>query len=963
MGVSRSVTAGDPEEIAGTEPFRIDRPGKAWVVEAGSVDIFAVPSAPGRLVGARRQVLRVREGEGMFGIAPPSGFSAVLLAVPTPGSRVRMSDTSTSASEHALPDSHPMESLLENWIVRLSEAVISDSPPRHFEFVEPGEVAAREGVALLPRKGVAWVSVLEGRARFAGRVDVPAGSDAVFPVSSSAWLLPAGSARLAVLRAAQVADKPALWSGVNAFHAVALECLAGSLEIADRREAARIDRRSKADEVRLDRAMRLLASPLAEELEAESPVDGSADPWLRACRAIGRRAGIEFRADRRTAEAGADPVATIARASGVRVRRVALKGTWWRYDSGPLLARRDSGREPVALLPAARHGYALFDAATGETTTVTAEIAATLDPFAWQFYRPFPQKPLAALDILLFGLQGCRQDLARIVATGAGIAILGLFVPVVTGILFDTVIPGADRAQVWQIVVLLLGVSGSTALFHLVQGFALLRMEGRMDASIQAAVWDRLLSLPVPFFRDYASGDLAMRGLGISRMRQIMTGTVLSSFLSGIFSVVGFALLFYYSPSLALLAVSITLVAVAVTTLVGWQQVRMLREALAVSGRLSGLLLELINGIAKLRVSGTEDRAFASWAASFTRQKQLSVRSRGLASALAVFSAAFPILSATLVFYVMAKAIAQPGVSHLTTGEFLAFNAAFVHFQVSTIDLSVALLSLLTVVPLYERAKPILRAQPEVTGGKAHPGEIAGHIEVKHVDFRYRPDGPLVLRDVTVKIPAGRFVAFVGPSGSGKSTLLRLLLGFDSPESGAVYFDQQDLEGLDVAAVRQQIGVVLQSGRLSTGSIYQNIVGSAPLSMEDAVQAARMAGMEEDIKAMPMGMHTVVAEGGGGLSGGQRQRLMIARAIVKRPRMILFDEATSALDNETQSIVSRSLESLKATRVVIAHRLSTVVNADYIYVMDKGVVVQEGRYEDLVSRPGPFAELARRQMA
>ena len=233
---------------------------------------------------------------------------------------------------------------------------------------------------------------------------------------------------------------------------------------------------------------------------------------------------------------------------------------------------------------------------------------------------------------------------------------------------------------------------------------------------------------------------------------------------------------------------------------------------------------------------------------------------------------------------------------------------------------------------------------------------------MKHVTFRYSADAPPALRDVSVRIPAGRFVAFVGPSGSGKSTLLRLLLGFETPESGSVYFDDQDLTGLDVQAVRQQVGVVLQNGRLSAGSIYRNIVGSAQLGMDDAMQAARLAGLEDDIHALPMGMHTMIGEGGAGLSGGQRQRLMIARAIVRKPRIVFFDEATSALDNDTQGLVSRSLESLQATRVVIAHRLSTIVNADYIYVMEKGAVVQEGRYEDLSRREGPFADLARRQI-
>jgi ABC-type bacteriocin/lantibiotic exporter with double-glycine peptidase domain len=276
---------------------------------------------------------------------------------------------------------------------------------------------------------------------------------------------------------------------------------------------------------------------------------------------------------------------------------------------------------------------------------------------------------------------------------------------------------------------------------------------------------------------------------------------------------------------------------------------------------------------------------------------------------------------------------------------------------------STALLGTLAVIPLYEQAKPILTSLPEVDTAKADPGVLAGDIELEHLVFRYQADGPPVLRDVTIRIRAGEFVAFVGPSGSGKSTLLRLLLGFEVPEAGAVYYDGQELAGLDIQSVRRQIGVVLQNGRLMSGDIFTNITGSSPATLDDAWEAARMAGFDEDIKSMPMGMHTVVSEGGGTLSGGQRQRLMIARAIVQRPRILFFDEATSALDNRTQSIVSTSLDRLQATRIVVAHRLSTIVHADRIYVVEAGRVVQSGTYEQLISQDGLFAELAARQLA
>jgi ABC-type bacteriocin/lantibiotic exporter with double-glycine peptidase domain len=327
-----------------------------------------------------------------------------------------------------------------------------------------------------------------------------------------------------------------------------------------------------------------------------------------------------------------------------------------------------------------------------------------------------------------------------------------------------------------------------------------------------------------------------------------------------------------------------------------------------------------------------------------------------------VFYSMFPTICLGVIFCVQQMLAPKAEAEKLTTGDFLAFFSAFSQVLVSALAVSAAIIAAVAVLQQYERAKPILESIPEVTEDKTRPGKLTGAIEISRITFRYKPDAPPVLRDVSVNVRAGEFVAIVGPSGSGKSTLLRMLLGFETPESGGVYFDGQDLSGLDVQEVRQQMGVVLQSSRPISGSIYQNIVGSAQLTVEDAWEAARLAGIDEDIKKMPMQLHTYLSDGGGGISGGQRQRLMIARAIAGRPSILLFDEATSALDNQTQAIVSRSLETLQATRVVIAHRLSTIMNANRIFVMDKGEVVQAGTYQELIEQEGVFRELAKRQM-
>ena len=378
-------------------------------------------------------------------------------------------------------------------------------------------------------------------------------------------------------------------------------------------------------------------------------------------------------------------------------------------------------------------------------------------------------------------------------------------------------------------------------------------------------------------------------------------------------------------------------------------------------------MLQFISGVAKIRVAGAEDHAFKVWAQEFSKQRRLSFVVGRITNAVQVFTASYPVICSLVLFamlaFVQGKANAEGLPPAISTGEFIAFNSAFGIFLSSMLSLSSASLQILQAVPVYERFKPILQEEPEIDEAKSYPGDLTGDIEVYRVDFRYTEDGPLILKNVSIRIKPGEFVAFVGPSGSGKSTLLRLLLGFEQPESGKIYYDGQDLGSLDIREVRQKIGVVLQTSRLMPTDIFRNIVGNSPLTKADAWDAAERAGLADDVRAMPMEMHTVVSEGGGGFSGGQKQRLMIARAIVNKPRILFLDEATSALDNRTQAIVTQSLDQLQATRIVVAHRLSTIINADRIFVLVNGRVEEQGTHEELMKLGGHFAELAKRQIA
>jgi ATP-binding cassette subfamily C protein len=534
-------------------------------------------------------------------------------------------------------------------------------------------------------------------------------------------------------------------------------------------------------------------------------------------------------------------------------------------------------------------------------------------------------------------------------------------VPIATGKVFSAVIPASETSDALALLGALIGLAIGSLLFTLARAYALLRFEGRSGSALQAAVVDRLLSLPVGFFRRFSVGDLAQRAGAVSAIRDALSGATMSSLLGALVAVANLALLFRYSAKLALVGVGVVVVASAVVVGLGWRTIRLQRRERDVQRSIAGLVFQMIGGIAKLRVAGAEGRAFAVWCARFAEQKSLAYRSGLTSLGVTVFNDTLPTLS-TLVLFWAAQGLMQSDTG-LGVGEFIAFNSAFGSFLAAGISLASTGLSLVALVPTFEAAAPILVATPEVHEARPDPGALTGRVEGTHLTFRYDPQGPAVLEDVSFAAEPGEFVALVGPSGSGKSTVMRLLLGFEAAERGAIYFDRQDLAAVDVSAVRSQIGVVLQASRLVAGDVFTNIVGAAPLTQDEAWRAAEQAGLAEDIRAMPMGMQTVVGEGGSTLSGGQRQRLLIARALVREPRLIFFDEATSALDNRTQEIVSRSLEALHATRVVIAHRLSTIRHADRIYVLDRGRVVQQGTYDELMSRPGLFAQLVARQLA
>jgi len=532
---------------------------------------------------------------------------------------------------------------------------------------------------------------------------------------------------------------------------------------------------------------------------------------------------------------------------------------------------------------------------------------------------------------------------------------------------FDNAIPQAGRGLLFQLTAALLLVALSTAAFKITQNVAMVRIQSKIDYSGQAAIWDRLLNLPTTFFKRYSAGDLADRASAIDKIRTIVAGAGVAAILGSFASMFNAIQMCFYSFALAGVGIALTLVYVSLTTTCNYLKLRLQRREMERRGKITGLVLQLISGVAKLRVSGTEDHAFRVWATDFAGMRKTAFKVGRIGNFMPVLNSGFSVISSIAIFFTMVKlqqsALEKGEAFDLTTGDFLAFNAAFGIFLGAMQALGDASVNMLAIVPVFERLKPILEQVPEVDSTKAAPARLKGSIELSHVSFRYSEDGPWILRDLSLKIEEGEFIAIVGGSGSGKSTLMKVILGFEMPVRGSVYYDGQDLSTLDVRLVRRQLGVVLQESRLLPADIFRNIVGSSSRSIADAWDAAGKAGLSDDIKRLPMGMHTYVSEGGGGFSGGQKQRLMIARALVHDPRILLLDEATSALDNRTQAIVTESMDRLQATRIVIAHRLSTIINADRICYLDRGEIKEQGSFQELMELDGLFAELAKRQMA
>ena len=653
-------------------------------------------------------------------------------------------------------------------------------------------------------------------------------------------------------------------------------------------------------------------------------------------------------------------ITDIARISHFVIREIVLEGNWYKSDCGAFLATRAEDKAVVALVPNGPSRYVMYCPKDGQTVRVTAEIAEGLKPSAYMFYRPFPEKKMYIRDLIRFGMEKVyKSDIIRLFVMALIGTLIGLLLPYMNEQAYDKFIPMGNAPGLMQLGAVLIACSLGNITFSIVKNLSSFRSMNTMEYGVQSAAIDRLFNLPESFFRNYDAATLGQRVMGVKTIYEVIANSIITSLLSALFSLLYLWRMFKYSGKMAGWSLVLLLVVVIYIVIMGIRQTKYEASKLAVDTHAQATSYQIISGISKIRIAGAEDRAILNYLGDFTASRRINTKKEGMTLQVNTVTCSIQIIFSIIFYYLMIRKNIG-----LTIGAFSAFSAAFGSFSSAILQIVQNILVVNQVKPLYENIRPILETLPELSEDAVMPSNIEGGIEVNNVSFSYNPDEPPALSDFNLSVKPGEYIGIVGSSGCGKSTLLKILLGFERPQVGKVYYDNQDVDALDKRELRKKFGVVLQDGGLISGSIYENITITSPgVKMRRVEETIREVGLEEDIKQMPMGLHTVIAEGAGTISGGQAQRILIARAIVGKPKVIFLDEATSALDNVTQNQVVETLENIDATKIVIAHRLSTVKNCDRIIVMDKGRIVEQGNYQQLMAEKGRFYDLAIRQIS
>ena len=967
-----AARSGTSVPCAGNLPVELDDPDNAWFIDRGAVDLFLLEFKDGMEHAPPQHLLRCQSGRLLPGVAPDEqddyqkDTTLRLIAKGLPGTLLKR----LPASLLSEVDPADLAEQTDTWLTAITKGLsrFVSHLPRPTALAEPGLTQTLAPCTLSVQRGVVWVSEESGSSTLfmdmidqAQLAEASGPHQAVIPLTRTSWLTLFKEATVSGKSTETLARQGMLPSALASFHSVAfnLERLNRRLAVVDdaNLERERTTSRRTAENAARQRLFNIYDLPI----DRDAKVEDTALP--DALQIIGRHEGIDFRipAPSRPSDSPIGLV-DILDASGVRARRVRFKdeGAWWRGDSNALLAFRSEDGQPIALLPGMFGRYREIDPVSKRSVRVTADRAGALEEEAWMFYRPLPSGKVKPADLLGIALHGSGANLLRLVMAGLPGGLIKLLPALALGFVANHIVAGGSAGALYTVAVSLAGFGLIGALLQLLQSSALMRFEGRSASRVEAAFWDRLMRLPPKILHRQPAGDLAMSGMTFQNVRDDLQGVIADSLLSVIFLLPVFGVIFFYDATLGGIALVFSLASLLVTVVLGLRQISPYGRMISAARRVTGRLFQIIGGIAKLRVENAEGSAFAIWARDYREQKRAEVEMGALEGHSRAFGDALPFLAGGVLLF----AVVTVGDGIVPIGDFLVVYTVFIVFQSAIARLGESFGTIAAMLPAFDQMRPLLSSIPE-TSDEGEPVErLGGDVLFDRISFRYDPDGPLILDDVTIHAHPGEFVAIAGESGAGKSTLFRLALGIDRPSAGAVYYDGRDLKSLNLKQVRRKIGSVPQSIGLHPQDLWDNLVSHhEKVAIDEVWSAARVAEIEDQIKGMPMGLMTMVGTRGSVLSGGESQRVTIARSVIGRPRIMLFDEATNWLDNESQAKVMRNLTALTSTRIVIAHRLSTLEKADRIYVMQAGKVVQSGSFSELMEVDGIFKDLVKRQVA
>jgi len=937
----------------------LDDTGMVWRVERGAASVMVEPAPEADLPRASRTLLTVGEGGVIFGFSSQGMTDRMRVFLESsPGTRL-VPMMAEDFVERCKGDPEAAARLVSDAVRQVASHVSPNIPPSTVtKMLNPGGNFRLPAGLKASALAELWFRLGEGSATYGGAEALGGLDSAVFhPLAGNMWVEMGEKGRLICVSTEDVVRAGVFFDAFASFASLAVAMTYETFSDLALGKLRQLMDSSRHRSEEFAKALNRAVAVIDPETETGTGAPGA----LEAVRLVAEAMGGTVKEPPRLRTDLDGQIEDVLGHNGYFSRDVELVGRWFAEDSGPLLGfvEGERGSAPVALLPA-RKGYVLVDPATGVRTPVEETVAATLGERARQLYPPLPPGGTAPMALTRFAFKGCGRELVLVAVMGLLGALGGFGLPMAMSATVDTVITNGEYGMLGQIVFGLLMIVLGSGVFQMVKNAALLRAETRAQVLLQSAIFGRLLRLPVDFYKKFPAGDLSNRVLAVDSIRQSLSGAVMGGLLSSVFAMANLALLALYSWQLSLAVLAVLGATLLFAYLLMKSQMRAQTTVQNVIGKLAGLELQLITGINKLRAAGAETNAFARWMENFSELRKITYAIGRGRNVVTVYTGGLPLFSSFLVFGLF---IFTGMYRDLSLGSFLCFNSALGQLTGAVATLAQVAVSLIFIKPMYQRAKPILDAKPESHAALEDPGRLMGAVETVGLSFAYEGATRPSLRQVGFKAAPGEFVAVVGPSGSGKSTLLKLLLGFHQPSAGAVLYDGKPLRRLDPVKVRRQIGSVIQNGELIQGNIFFNIMGaSAEATEEDAWEAARLAAVDEDIRRMPMGMHTFVPHGGSTFSGGQKQRIMIARALSKKPCVFLLDEATSNLDNTSQARVMANLRQLNATRIVVAHRLSTVRDADRIYVMDQGAVVESGTFDELMGKGGLFARLASRQM-